>query len=119
MTPFESSDSNGSSAEFSPIANQGHAVLSLQPFISELSAVLINMPAASLDREIVTALARIGEFLEFDRVVVTEFTADGAALVVRHSWAAPGIEAIQRWAPGGENAMATPGSAGITGNRPR
>ena len=95
MTPFESSDPSGSPADSLPIANQAHAASSLQPFVSELSALLINMPAASVEREIVSALARIGEFLEFDRVVVTEFTADGAALVVRHSWAALGIEAIQ------------------------
>jgi transcriptional regulator with GAF, ATPase, and Fis domain len=78
-----------------PESSDPSAASSFERLLAELSTRFINLPAESVKGEILSALARIGEFLELDRAIVTEFTAGGAALVVKHSWAAPGVEAIR------------------------
>jgi transcriptional regulator with GAF, ATPase, and Fis domain len=63
--------------------------------LSELSTRFINLPAKSVDGEILSALRRVGECLDLDRVLVSEFGADRQSLITRHSWASPGVEPIR------------------------
>jgi transcriptional regulator with GAF, ATPase, and Fis domain len=63
--------------------------------LADLSARFVSLPAEAVDGEILSALDRAGTYLDVDRVILVEFTEDGSAAVVKHSWAAAGIEAIE------------------------
>ncbi len=68
--------------------------LEFERLLADLSARFVGLPAETADEEIMGALAKIGTFLRLDRVILQEFTEDGRAAVVRHSWARHGVEAI-------------------------
>lgn len=63
--------------------------------LAQLSARFVNLTAEAVDGEILSALERIGSFLDADRVILLEFTENGSALMVKHSWAGPGVVPIQ------------------------
>lgn len=63
--------------------------------LRELSTRFINLPATSVDGEILAALRRVGECLDLDRALVSEFGADRGSLITCHSWASPGVEPIR------------------------
>lgn len=66
--------------------------LHLQELISDIAAILINLPAGEVDRQITGGLQRIVEFLGVDRCGFGEFSEDLKELRVTHSYAVPGIE---------------------------
>jgi len=66
--------------------------LRFQDLISEISAILINLPAGEVDGQVERALKRIVEFLGIDRSSFGEFSEDRKELRATHSYAAPGIE---------------------------
>jgi transcriptional regulator with GAF, ATPase, and Fis domain len=66
--------------------------LHLQELISDISAILINLPITEVDGQIERGLQRIVEFLGVDRSGFAEFSEDRKALRQTHSYAAPGIE---------------------------
>jgi len=72
----------------------GVQIPSFDHLLAEISTRFINLPSESVGEEVASALGRIGALLELDRVITTEFSGDRGALVVRHSWAAPGVQAI-------------------------
>jgi GAF domain-containing protein len=67
-------------------------------FLARISARFVSLTADAVDGEILAALEHIGTFMDVDRVVLSEFTNDGRAAIVRHSWAHPGITPISEGA---------------------
>src|SRR5262245_58855905 len=65
--------------------------LQLQELISDISAILIDLPANEVDGQIERGLQRIVEFLGVDRSGFAGFSEDRKALILTHSYAAPGI----------------------------
>ena len=55
---------------------------------------LLDRKVLTLDGVFTHAIARLGEFFEIDRVQLSAFTSDRAALQVTQTWAAPGIAPI-------------------------
>lgn len=65
-----------------------------QQYIFGLSAVFISMPATKVAREIDRRLKEIGEFWDFDQIVLTRLTDRGARLKTIHAYNAQGTEAV-------------------------
>jgi transcriptional regulator with GAF, ATPase, and Fis domain len=74
-------------------APQSHG---FERLLADLSARFVGLPSEAVDGEILSAMERIGGFLDVDRAILIEFTQDGSAGVVRHSWAGPGVEPIEQ-----------------------
>lgn len=66
--------------------------LQLQELISDISSLLIDLPASAVDAQIEAGLQRIVEFLGVDRCSFAVFSEDRKELRLTHSYAVPGIE---------------------------
>src|SRR3954468_17577014 len=71
--------------------------LAFERLLADLSSRFANVPGNNLEVEIEDALARLLDFLGFDRSTFFEF-GDGGSIVVLCSMAVPGVEAIPRGA---------------------
>ncbi len=70
--------------------------LNLQELISDISTILINLPADEVDGQIENALKRIVEFLGIDRSGFGEYRKDKGEVVVTHDYNVPGVEPVPR-----------------------
>ena len=64
--------------------------LEFETFLFELSRTFIGLPEQDVDVNMERGLARVGEFLEMDRVTLLELSRDRTEMTVLHSWRAPG-----------------------------
>jgi PAS domain S-box-containing protein len=64
--------------------------LEFETFLFELSRTFIGLPEQEVDMNMERGLARVGEFLEMDRVTLLELSRDRTEMIVVHSWNAPG-----------------------------
>src|SRR5215471_4319834 len=62
-----------------------------EKFLFDLSTTFIAIPEDSIDAHMTQGLARVGAFLEMDRVTLLELSPDGAAMTVAYSWSRPGV----------------------------
>jgi formate hydrogenlyase transcriptional activator len=65
-----------------------------QQYIFCLSAVFISMPATKVAAEIDRKLREIGEFWDFDQIILTRLTDRGTRLKTIHAYVAQGIETV-------------------------
>jgi formate hydrogenlyase transcriptional activator len=66
--------------------------LKFEALLSDLSAALINIPVAEVDRKIEQGLQKIVDFLGFDRCSIWQISPDDGRLHLTHSYALPGIK---------------------------
>ncbi len=66
--------------------------LQLQELITDVSALLVNLPAEEVDNQIERALKCIVDFLGIDRSTFGEFSEDRLDFNVTHSYASRGIQ---------------------------
>ena len=59
--------------------------------LTELSATFVNVPANQVDSQIESALQKLVELLDMDRVGLGQVTADGSKFIATHSYQLPGI----------------------------
>ncbi len=69
--------------------------LQLEVLISEISTAFISLPTESIDAGILNALAAIAWFTGVDRSYIFTYSADGAALSLRHEWHSEHTEPLQ------------------------
>jgi PAS domain S-box-containing protein len=62
-----------------------------EKFLFELSKVFIGLPEDTVDAHMERGLARVGAFLEMDRLTLLELSRDRAEMSVVYSWSAPGV----------------------------
>ena len=62
-------------------------------FLFDLSRAFIAIPEESIDANMTHGLARVGAFLEMDRVTLMELSHDRAAMTVAYSWSHPEVVA--------------------------
>jgi signal transduction histidine kinase len=62
-----------------------------ESMLSRLSATFINLPAEEVDGQIERGLQQIVEFLGIEWSSLCQFSADGAELIVTHSYTIPGF----------------------------
>jgi DNA-binding CsgD family transcriptional regulator len=67
-----------------------------EPFLADLSAGFISVPADQVDSQIVAGLRQIVEFLGIDRSGFGELVAEKNKIVVTHSYEVPGVPATPR-----------------------
>jgi PAS domain S-box-containing protein len=67
--------------------------LQFETFLFELSRTFIGLPEAEVDAYMAQGLARVGAFLELDRVTLLELSRDRTAMNVAYTWSAPGTSA--------------------------
>ena len=60
-------------------------------FLFDLSRAFIAIPEESIDANMTHGLARVGTFLEMDRVTLMELSHDRAAMTVAYSWSRPDV----------------------------
>jgi len=72
-----------------------HTAHDHEVFMTSLSARFVNLPAESVDDEILGGLEQIGTYWDVARVLLPEFSADGRSLVVRHTWSHSEVEPIE------------------------
>jgi len=65
--------------------------LEFERFLFELSQTFIGLPEAELDVNMERGLARVGEFLEMDRVTLFELSRDQETMTAAYSWSAPDV----------------------------
>jgi PAS domain S-box-containing protein len=65
--------------------------LEFEGLISDLSTTYIGLPEDKVDANIEQDLARLGEFLEMDRITLFELSRDSTGLIATHAWNAPGV----------------------------
>jgi transcriptional regulator with GAF, ATPase, and Fis domain len=63
--------------------------------LAALSAKFVRIPGDEVDASILDGLERVGSLLGVDRAILSEFADQGALAIVKHSWAAPGVEPIR------------------------
>ena len=68
--------------------------LQFEKLLARLSAAFVHLPSHRIDPAITVSLRSLGEFLQQERLVLLRLAADGHRLIVSHSWAAPGVEAV-------------------------
>ena len=68
--------------------------LKFETMLAEMSATFISLPADQLDGQIKEGLKRICETLELDRSTLAQISAENNKLIITHSWAADGFEAL-------------------------
>ena len=73
--------------------------LEFDGFLFELSRLFIGLPDAEVDVNMERGLARVGEFLEMDRVTLFEVSRDHSEMTVAYSWSAPGVSPPPRVIP--------------------
>ncbi len=59
--------------------------------ISELSAMLINLPVEEIERKIEDGLGLVGRFMGVDRCFINQFSEDRTEFRATHMWTAEGI----------------------------
>ena len=64
-----------------------------ETFLYDLSSTFIGLPDETVDEHMVHGFARVGEFLEMDRITLIELSPDRDAMVVAYSWSSPGVPA--------------------------
>jgi len=62
-----------------------------ETFLFDLSSTFIGLPEDRVDADMQDGLARVGEFLQIDRITLLELTATGSELVVAYSWSSAGV----------------------------
>jgi PAS domain S-box-containing protein len=62
-----------------------------ETFLFDLSTTFIGLPEERVDADMQDGLARVGTFLQMDRVTLLELTATEGELVVAYSWSSPGV----------------------------
>jgi PAS domain S-box-containing protein len=62
-----------------------------EKFLLDLSRAFIAIPDESVDANMTDGLARVGAFLEMDRVTLMELSHDRAGVSVAYSWHRPGV----------------------------
>ncbi len=65
--------------------------LEFEGLLSDLSRTFINLAGEDIDANMVQSLARIGKFLQLDRIALYEFSPDRTELVLSYCWDAPGV----------------------------
>jgi PAS domain S-box-containing protein len=60
-------------------------------FLFDLSRAFIAIPEESIDANMTQGLARVGRFLEMDRVTLLELSHDRVAMTVAYSWSGPEV----------------------------
>src|SRR5262249_30729085 len=60
-------------------------------FLFDLSRTFIAIPEETIDANMTQGLARVGLFLEMDRVTLLELSRDREAMTVAYSWNHPGV----------------------------
>src|SRR5215468_4228175 len=60
-------------------------------FLFDLSTTFIAIPEDSIDAHMTQGLARVGAFLEMDRVTLLELSPDGTAMTLSYSWSYPAV----------------------------
>ncbi len=68
--------------------------LRFEKLLARLSAAFVHLPSHQIDAAITGWLRNLGEFLQQKRLVLLRLAADERRLMVSHSWAASGIEAV-------------------------
>jgi transcriptional regulator with GAF, ATPase, and Fis domain len=68
--------------------------LKFETMLAEISATFISLPADQLDSQIREGQKRICETLGLDRSALAQISAEHNKLVITHSWAADGFEAL-------------------------
>jgi PAS domain S-box-containing protein len=62
-----------------------------ETLLFELSHTFIGLPEDEVDTNMEQGLARVGTFLEMDRVTLFELSRDRTEMTVAYSWSAPGV----------------------------
>jgi PAS domain S-box-containing protein len=62
-------------------------------FLFDLSTAFLAIPEENIDANMTHGLARVGAFLEMDRVTIMELSHDRAAMTVAYSWSHVGVPA--------------------------
>jgi PAS domain S-box-containing protein len=70
--------------------------VAFERFLFDLSRTFIAIPEESIDANMTLGLARVGTFLEMDRVTLLELSHDRAAMIVAYSWSRPDVEGPPR-----------------------
>jgi PAS domain S-box-containing protein len=70
--------------------------LRFESLLARLSAIFINLPAEEVDSQIERGLQQIVEFLGIERSSLAQFSEDGSALMVTHSYTIPGFTPFPR-----------------------
>jgi signal transduction histidine kinase len=65
--------------------------LYFERMLARLSSTFINLPAEAIDGQIERGLQQIVDFLGIERSSLGQFSADGSALLVTHSYTVPGV----------------------------
>jgi len=65
--------------------------LEFESLLSDLSTTFINLPEEQVDVNMERSLARLGEFLNMDRISLFEFSQDRTEMATIYSWNAPGV----------------------------
>ena len=65
--------------------------MEFERFLFDLSRAFIAIPEESIDANMTHGLARVGTFLEMDRVTLLELSHDRAAMTVAYSWHHPDV----------------------------
>jgi two-component system sensor kinase FixL len=68
--------------------------LRFEKLLARLSAAFVHLPSHHIDVALTAWLRNLGEFLQQERVALLLLAADKRRLMVSHSWAVPGIEAV-------------------------
>ncbi len=95
-TESERDESGSLAGEFSQLAGLLHDRLRFESLLSRLSADFIHLLAENVDSQIERALEQIVDFLGIERSGLGQFSEDGRALVVTHSYAIPGFPPFPR-----------------------
>jgi signal transduction histidine kinase/integral membrane sensor domain MASE1 len=70
--------------------------LLFEEMLSRLSGAFVHLPGHEMDAAFETWLARLGEFLRLDRVLLFRLSADQQEMVVAYSWIVAGAEPVPR-----------------------
>ena len=62
-------------------------------FLYDLSSTFIGLRDETVDEHMVHGFARVGEFLEMDRITLIELSPTRDEMVVAYSWSSPGVPA--------------------------
>jgi PAS domain S-box-containing protein len=64
-----------------------------ETFLFDLSSTFIGLPDERVDEYMVQGFARVGEFLQMDRITLLELYPDRDEMVVAYSWSSAGVPA--------------------------
>jgi len=67
--------------------------VAFETFLFELSKTFIGLPDEQVDAHMEEGLARVGEFLQIDRITLLELSHDGSAMTAAYSWSNSGVAA--------------------------